>query len=124
MAKPKMEELRVLDGDPDDYDAEDLDRLRAYKMMPRWGQLLAWIAWELPWPIYFLLAVGPLWLFFEWVLWWKIAALFAAFVALLMKMARRQASPFRRFVLVTKQLVPGELADTAAAGAAPPPEAR
>lgn len=120
MAKAKLEELRILQGDPDDYDMEDLDRMRAYKMMPRWGQLLAWIAWELPWPVFFTITGGGLFLFYAWTWVWKVALVLCAAIALFMRQARQQTSPFRRFVIVTKRIVPGDVAAAATRGEAPP----
>lgn len=114
----------MLDGDPDEFDAEDLDRIRAHKMLPRWGQFAAWIAWQLPWSVFFFFTAGPLWIFFEWALWWKIALAVFVLLTVLLHTARKQPNPFKRFVIVTRKPIPGELVDRARAGAAPPEEVR
>lgn len=102
----KLEEVRLVNN-PDDHDAEDIERLRAANMMPRWGQILAWLVWELPWAVYGIVAVAPLVVWFRWTTAWKLTALGVALVGAFMLHAReRVRNPFRTYVLVTRRPVP------------------
>lgn len=117
MARAQLEELSLVEDNLDDYDPADLDRLRAYKMMPRWGQALAWLVWEMPWPWYVIVTGGGLWIAYANTLTWKIVALvFALGFAVGAHARKRTRSPFRYFVIVTRRAVPGGLADAAASG--------
>lgn len=117
MARPKLEEVSIVEDDLDDYDPEDLAQLRAYKMMPRWGQVLSWLLWEMPWPWYVIVAGGSLWIFYENTLTWKVVALVTALLFVIGGHARKRTrSPFRYFVIVTRKPVPGGLADAASRG--------
>lgn len=103
----KLEEVRMVE-DPDNYDPEEVERLRASNMMPRWGQLLAWVVWELPWALYLALTVAPLLVWFQWTTLWKVLSLTAVLGTAVMAHARsRVRNPFRTYVLVTRRAVPG-----------------
>lgn len=117
MARPQLEEIRLYEGNLDDLDAEDVERLRAYRMMPRWGQALSWLLWEMPWPWYVIVTGGGLWVFYSNTIAWKIAALVLALLFAIGGHARKRTrSPFRYFVFVTRHPVPGHVADAASAG--------
>lgn len=117
MARQNLEEVSIVEGDLNDHDPEDLAQRRAYTMMPLWGQFLAWMLWELPGAWYCIVSGGLLWIFYATSLAWKIAVTCAAlFLAVGAHTRRRVRSPFRYYVIVTRKLVPGHIADAAASG--------
>ena len=106
MAK-QLEEVRLVEGDLDDFDEEDIERWLASRMMPRWGQVVAWFVWELPWSWFVLLVGGLLWLTFSWTTPWKVAALISIPIAAFFLHARATIrNPFGPYVLVTRRPVP------------------
>jgi len=120
VARQQIEELRVFEGDPREQDPEDIEPMRAYKLMPRWGQVVAWIAWELPWQLYTVVTGGLLWAYCDWSTTWKIAVVVCLALGYGASRFRKVApNPFRKVVIVTRKLMPRELIDAAERGQAP-----